>query len=552
MSLMQRGALCGWSVLLGIATACGARTELDNTGYDDGSSLGATAGNPTTLTPSVTTPTTIPPSVPPGKVPEPPVGPPMVTPSDPPIIVIPPDDPLPPPPAPPPCDERDSPLFLRSIRPSICGDGIRGYSASGDREQCDDGNTTDGDGCDSSCRTEQYFDCPVPNSPCTRVDVCGDGLLGDTENCDDGNTVGGDGCSGSCQIEVNAVCPTPGQPCKAAATCGDGVLNGSEQCERSYPGCMDCTVQPGWVCPAGYPCFTRCGDGISAGSEQCDDGNLSNGDGCDSSCAIEWDYCLATGECGQWNVGRCGNAILEFGEGCDDGTETDFCTADCRHKPQCDANGCLEVCGDGIVEGDEECDDGNIRVDDGCSQCRVEPAHSCSVIAVDLPSQEPSPSAPDAGSTGSPPATQYISVCRPVCGNGLQQRGEECDEMDPELGKPNGICKQCKLVDSYCGNGIVEGDETCDDGMNRGEAYGECPPGCGLAEYCGDGIVQPRLGETCDLGKERNVGAYQTCTSRCQLAARCGDGVVEACGLEECDDGNRVNGDGCSMTCRLE
>src|SRR5690606_27870016 len=238
----------------------------------------------------------------------------------------------------------------------------------------------------------------------------------------------------------------------------------------------------------------------------CDDGNRLDGDGCDSSCSIEWEYCLSTGKCGHLNVGRCGNAIRELGEGCDDGAETDFCTADCQTKPQCDADGCLEVCGDGILQIYEECDDGNIRVDDGCSQCQIEPGHACTVIATNLPPQEPGRSAADAGSVdGLSPDTVYFSVCWPTCGNVLQQRGEECDPLDPETRQHNGICNtDCTLADAYCGNGIVEGDETCDDGLNRGEAFGECPPGCRLAQYCGDGIVQPHLGETCDLGKALN------------------------------------------------
>ncbi len=41
-------------------------------------------------------------------------------------------------------------------------------------------------------------------------DVCGDGIRGATEQCDDGNTVDGDGCSSSCTIEP---APCPGGLC---------------------------------------------------------------------------------------------------------------------------------------------------------------------------------------------------------------------------------------------------------------------------------------------------------------------------------------------------
>jgi len=62
-----------------------------------------------------------------------------------------------------------------------CGDGlVRCY------EECDDGNTVSGDGCDASCRRE----------------FCGDGIVqgGLGEECDDGNTSSGDGCDAQCRL----------------------------------------------------------------------------------------------------------------------------------------------------------------------------------------------------------------------------------------------------------------------------------------------------------------------------------------------------------------
>lgn len=34
-------------------------------------------------------------------------------------------------------------------------------------------------------------------------------------------------------------------------------------------------------------CVTKCGDGILTEDEECDDGNTTDGDGCNSSCKIE-------------------------------------------------------------------------------------------------------------------------------------------------------------------------------------------------------------------------------------------------------------------------
>ncbi|MBK8251387.1 MAG: pre-peptidase C-terminal domain-containing protein [Polyangiaceae bacterium] len=68
-----------------------------------------------------------------------------------------------------------------------CGDGLVQTPAG---EQCDDGNTAAGDGCDDMCLVEA---------------VCGDGTAHAVagEQCDDGNTAAGDGCSDLCQLEAN-------------------------------------------------------------------------------------------------------------------------------------------------------------------------------------------------------------------------------------------------------------------------------------------------------------------------------------------------------------
>jgi cysteine-rich repeat protein len=67
-----------------------------------------------------------------------------------------------------------------------------------------------------------------------------------------------------------------------------------------------------------------CGNGIVEPPELCDDGNLVDGDGCDSNCT-------PTG---------CGNGIVTAGEECDDGNTVsgDCCSATCmneNHPPDC-------------------------------------------------------------------------------------------------------------------------------------------------------------------------------------------------------------------------
>lgn len=116
--------------------------------------------------------------------------------------------------------------------------------------------------------------------------------------------------------------------------CGDGVIRGSEECDDGNlidgDGCeSDCRTRP-------------CGNGTVELDEVCDDGNLADADGCDSNCR-------PTG---------CGNDIRTEGEECDDGNlvDGDGCDSTCRPTG----------CGSGALTQGELCDDGNLLDGDGC------------------------------------------------------------------------------------------------------------------------------------------------------------------------------------------
>ena len=128
-----------------------------------------------------------------------------------------------------------------------CGDGTVDTG-----EQCDDGNTTPGDGCSASCKTESS-------------ESCGDGRVDTGEQCDDGNTTPGDGCSPSCQTEVG--------------TCGNGTVDTGEQCDDS-----NTTSGDGCSSTCQNETASICGNGKVEGTEQCDDANTVSGDGCESDC----------------------------------------------------------------------------------------------------------------------------------------------------------------------------------------------------------------------------------------------------------------------------
>lgn len=81
-----------------------------------------------------------------------------------------------------------------------------------DGEQCDDANSSDGDGCSADCTVEQDFVCPsfyvdeLLRSSC--YTLCGNGEVDgqDGEQCDDENSNNGDGCSSTCKIESGYEC----------------------------------------------------------------------------------------------------------------------------------------------------------------------------------------------------------------------------------------------------------------------------------------------------------------------------------------------------------
>ncbi len=160
----------------------------------------------------------------------------------------------------------------------VCGDGKK----TG-KEQCDDGNTADGDGC----RT----DCTLPAS-------CGNGVIEAGETCDDGNVIPGDGCEADCTVN-GAFCGNNVK--EASEACDDGNAVGGDGCE---PNCT--LTNPG------------CGDGLREAAEQCDDGNAVAGDGCENNCTVT-------------PKGTCGDNKKEWPEACDDGNAVagDGCENDC-------------------------------------------------------------------------------------------------------------------------------------------------------------------------------------------------------------------------------
>ena len=232
----------------------------------------------------------------------------------------------------------------------------------------------------------------------------------------------------------------------------------------------------------------------------------------------------------------CGNGIVDPGEVCDDGNilDGDGCSHDCLSK---------EACGNGVVDPGEVCDDGNTangKCDSGAA-CNSD--------------------ADCGGGKCKPDGCSANCKSREVCGNGITDVGEICDDGGTANGtcadgtpcnqtsdcatgacSPDGCSKDC-LSNETCGNGIVDLGEKCDNGSAN--AIGSaCEPGCQTGSGCGNGIVDP--GEECDDGNTNN---NDDCVD-CEIA-RCGDGFTDTTGFnkEDCDPGSAGETSSCNANC---
>jgi cysteine-rich repeat protein len=96
-----------------------------------------------------------------------------------------------------------------------------------------------------------------------------------------------------------------------------------------------------------------------------------------------------------------------------------------------------------------------------------------------------------------------------------------------------------------CGNGVLQEGEACDEGPSNSDTTANaCRSDCTLP-VCGDFTTDPGYGESCDDGNAQDLDG---CTADCR-AEFCGDGVLNDAPPEACDDGNANPNDRCTATC---
>ncbi|MEP6675522.1 MAG: DUF4215 domain-containing protein [Ferruginibacter sp.] len=298
--------------------------------------------------------------------------------------------------------------------------------------------------------------------------VCGDGHVDAGEQCDDGNIVNGDGCDANCTITA----------------CGNGIVTSGESCDDgntvSGDGCdNNCTI-------------TACGNGIVTSGESCDDGNTVNGDGCSATCQFEApgnDDCsgaFAIVAVSGVIIADNSAATLSVGPapGCQSAIAHDlwykFTLASskfCHFKvtgPGVDDPVLTLYSGTCAALAQIACSDDITPATNLFSQ--VESALSAGTYYVRVASYN--------GSTYGLFSLEYNLNSSSVCGNGIVESGEECD--DANTGNGDGCSSVCKFENTAAIKGVsINTDSTRSD-----------PSAMLDVKSFGKGILIPRMNTT--------------------------------------------------------
>ncbi|RJQ31440.1 hypothetical protein C4572_02555 [Candidatus Parcubacteria bacterium] len=190
-----------------------------------------------------------------------------------------------------------------------------------------------------------------------------------------------------------------------------------------------------------------CGNKILENGEDCDDGNSSAGDYCSNICLNEGSRNFFPGQ------SSCGNGFKELGEECDFGAEpnadeSDGCTDWCTFSGSVPGK---SLCGDGIVGLGEECDSFGFT-DPGCSAPSTDAPDLCrDQVEVECLSPFADDGTPYYGQScfwddiadecykrpcldATLTAFGNMSYDQPVCGNGIREFGEDCDDGNAASG----------------------------------------------------------------------------------------------------------------------
>jgi len=345
-------------------------------------------------------------------------------------------------------------------------------------------------------------------APCTAVAVCGNGIVEPGEQCDDGNTTPCDGCSATCKTEA---CGNGRIEC--AEECDDGSLNGT----AGDPCDANCHVIKGnnvVFVPASKRPKTGCGlewavqetsttGGFPSTTQACIDG--------DPSCDADG---LSDGVC-TFQVSACLNVTDALLPACH---PHDMSFIKIRRPNPLKPNDAVEGVAGQNLETALDALGVTVRVGtavlqpgspsataDHCTPTFVQRVpHATGVAGRRLLA------AVATDTTGSRSSNRMVLKCLPnpaVCGNGVVELGEQCD--DGNTTDCDGCSSSCKI--ERCGDGAVQCNEQCDDGPLNGTPGDPCTATCTQAPPA-DRIPGGRSSHAC--AGEYSLAAAQLATSR--------------------------------------
>lgn len=425
-------------------------------------------------------------------------------------------------------------------------------------EACDDGEF-----CTATDRCSGDGKCVGTDDPCAELglrcdwkldtcDRCGDGVVEGDELCDDGAANGTSkcGCGEHCKWPgIDTACEDG-----LACTLGDGC-DGAGQCTRGEkspcaPGALCHETADGAIC-------ALCGDGKVDFGEACDDGadNGLSPCGCSNACTLPT-------TCDDGNACTVGDACAEGkcrgDDPCAELPGTACVTTDAGIE-------CQVLCGNGKVDKGEECDAG---ADNGASQCGCSSACTLPKTCDDGDPCTTGDTCVDGKCGGGKnpcdgvPGTYCAPLddgfeCRPRCGNGKVDDGEDCDDGEDNGASPCGCSGACSLpqtcddgdpctVDDTCSGDTCAGIDPC-----AGLAGVECVPidsGYECRALCGNGRIDE--GEDCDAGGDNATSACG-CGKACTWPTTCDD--EDPCTVgDTCSAGACVGSDPCAEKAGFE
>ncbi|MEZ4395006.1 MAG: nidogen-like domain-containing protein [Polyangiales bacterium] len=461
---------------------------------------------------------------------------------------------------------------IRSGGVSQCGNAVREAG-----EECDDGNTTPGDGCSSSCRTELANGAMCMAGDQCRSGFCTDGVCcgsrcdGQCETCSATGTAGtctavtgaptggrmacagaGSTCGGTCNGTNRAACTYPGSStqcgagsCTAGSATAASTCNGSGMCAAGATAAcapyvcgmtacrtdcatdMDCAA--GNYCNAMNRCVPRQAPGATCTTtSSCLSGNCVDGVCCDTACNGQCEACNVTG-----SVGTCTavtGAPVGARTACAGAGSTCGGTCDGTNRTACAYPGTMTACREA------SCAMGTATLGATCDG-----AGAC-------PEESTAPCAPYACG-----ATACLTSCKSNdgCAMGSACIGGTCQGRRPNGGMCTDAneCESGNCVDGVCCNTACNGQcEACD----VSGSLGTCTPATGAphgtrtactgtgdcAGAC-DGMntaacTFPGASTTC--GMASCAAGVATAAPTCDGMGACGMAMTTNCGPYTCGD----------------